>query len=252
MTPNLQEETNKSPTPPKHSVHVTMEDIPLDDLMAEVEEPTTAADISPLAEQPPKESEKKGHKRHSSRIGSIYRKKGTDIQTVASAHDGDGIDTAEPLTSEQEDASWGDVCRACCCHSRTEWCRISIFLFFLLACLYFFLFGLDLLGTSFRVVGGCTAASLLGSDTNPLASVMIGIIATALLQSSSTTTSIIVSLVSGGLDVQQVRVLESTNCPCRHLYSHEHSHFLIDNNYRVFTWSWVQTLEHPSLPCSSR
>jgi sodium-dependent phosphate cotransporter len=32
---------------------------------------------------------------------------------------------------------------------------------------------------------------------------MIGIIATALLQSSSTTTSIIVSLVSGGLNVQQ-------------------------------------------------
>jgi len=44
---------------------------------------------------------------------------------------------------------------------------------------------------------------MLASDTNPLASVMIGIIATALLQSSSTTSAIIVSLVSGGLDVHQ-------------------------------------------------
>ena len=44
---------------------------------------------------------------------------------------------------------------------------------------------------------------MLGSDTNPLASFLIGIIATALLQSSSTTTAIVVSLVSGGLDVDQ-------------------------------------------------
>mmetsp|Transcript_26035 Transcript_26035/g.49385 ORF Transcript_26035/g.49385 Transcript_26035/m.49385 type:complete len:560 (+) Transcript_26035:958-2637(+) len=50
---------------------------------------------------------------------------------------------------------------------------------------------------------GCTAGTLLGSDTNPLASLLIGIIATALLQSSSTTTAIVVSLVSGGLDVDQ-------------------------------------------------
>ena len=189
-------------TPPKHGVHVTMEDIPIDQVMGE-EAPTPDeinTESNSPAEQP--KDENKGHKRKSSRIGSIYRTTGKSIQTVASAHDDTGIDTATPLTP-QDEASWSDVCRACCCHTRTEWLRISIFLFLLLACLYFFLFGLDLLGTSFRVVGGCTAASLLGSDTNPLASVMIGIIATALLQSSSTTTSIIVSLVSGGLNVQQ-------------------------------------------------
>ena len=42
-----------------------------------------------------------------------------------------------------------------------------------------------------------------GTQTNPLASVLIGIIVTAFLQSSGTTTAIIVSLVSGGLDVKQ-------------------------------------------------
>jgi Na+/phosphate symporter len=79
--------------------------------------------------------------------------------------------------------------------------KISLAILFLLVLLYFFLLGLELLGTSFKVVGGCTAGSLLGSDANPLTGVMIGIIATAILQSSSTTTSIIVSLVSGGLEV---------------------------------------------------
>lgn len=186
----------------KRQVSLTVEDIPLDLVMEEGPEPAVESpQPPPTSSVKQKESTNKGHRRNTSRIGSIYRNTGSEIQTVASAHGQEAaIDTALPV---DEEATWVDVCRACCCHTRTEWLRISIFLFFLLGCLYFFLFGLDLLGTSFRVVGGCTAASLLGSDTNPLASVMIGIIATALLQSSSTTTSIIVSLVSGGLDVQQ-------------------------------------------------
>jgi len=61
--------------------------------------------------------------------------------------------------------------------------------------LYFFLLGLDLLGGSAKVIGGCAAGSLFGDDTNPIAGLMIGILCTVLLQSSSTTTSIIVSLV---------------------------------------------------------
>jgi len=100
-------------------------------------------------------------------------------------------------------ATWKDVAIACCRHSPSEWLRISGSVGILAGLLYFFMFALDLMGTSFQVVGGCTAGSLLGSDTNPLGSVVIGILATALLQSSSTTTAIIVSLVSGGLDVQQ-------------------------------------------------
>lgn len=107
------------------------------------------------------------------------------------------------IDEAEEEATWSDVGRACCVHSSSEWLQISGYLLALLFMLYFFLVGLDLLGTSFMVVGGCTAGSLLGSDTNPLASVMIGIIATAILQSSSTTTAVIVSLVSGGLDVNQ-------------------------------------------------
>jgi sodium-dependent phosphate cotransporter len=107
------------------------------------------------------------------------------------------------FANEDPEATWNDVYHACCYHTFQEWINISGFLCLLLVLLYFFLVGLDLVGTAFQVVGGCTAGSLLGSDTNPLAAVMVGIIATVLLQSSSTTTAVIVSLVSGGLDVQQ-------------------------------------------------
>lgn len=129
------------------------------------------------------------------RIGSIYKHGAGGIQ----------LTSANPLPidpEEEEEVSWIDVGKACCCHSLSEWLTISAYIAILLGLLYFFLFGLDLLGTSFQVIGGCTASTLLGSDTNPLASVLIGILATAILQSSSTTTSIVVALVGGGLNVQ--------------------------------------------------
>lgn len=69
--------------------------------------------------------------------------------------------------------------------------------------LYFFLVGLELLGSGAKVMSGCTAGELFGDDTNPVAGLMIGILATVLLQSSSTTTSIIVSLVGSAISVRQ-------------------------------------------------
>jgi sodium-dependent phosphate cotransporter len=61
--------------------------------------------------------------------------------------------------------------------------------------------GLELLSASAKVLTGCTAGNLF-ANTNPIAAVMVGILVTVLLQSSSTTTSIIVSLVGSGLDVK--------------------------------------------------
>lgn len=54
------------------------------------------------------------------------------------------------------------------------------------------------MGTAAKVLGGCTAGSLFGDDTNPVAGLMVGILCTVLIQSSSSTTSIIVSLVGAG------------------------------------------------------
>merc|ERR1711920_14855 len=61
--------------------------------------------------------------------------------------------------------------------------------------LYIFLCGLQLLGESFESIGGGTAGSIFKGLDNPIAGLMVGILATVLVQSSSTSTSIVVGLV---------------------------------------------------------
>lgn len=112
----------------------------------------------------------------------------------------DKFNDEEAVTKEEEvdelgDATWSEVCTTCCVHSPQEWGLIFLGICAVLFFLYFFLVGLDLLGNSAKVIGGCTAGALFGDDTNPVAGLMIGILATVLIQSSSSTTSIIVSLV---------------------------------------------------------
>lgn len=106
----------------------------------------------------------------------------TNSEKDISAHEEDGI-------------TWREVYKSCCQHTCTEWARIVVAVEAICLLLYFFLVGLELLGSSAKIIGACTAGQLLGDETNPFAALMIGIIATVLLQSSSTTTSIIVSLV---------------------------------------------------------
>ena len=119
-----------------------------------------------------------------------------------SVHIGD-VDFTVEDAAEIGDATWGEVCSACCVRTPQEWGMA--FFGFLLVCffLYFFLFGLDLLGGGAKVLGGCTAGELFGDETNPIAGLMVGILATVLLQSSSTTTSIVVALV--GADAVSVK-----------------------------------------------
>eukprot|EP00567_Pseudictyota_dubia_P005785 CAMPEP_0197446980 /NCGR_PEP_ID=MMETSP1175-20131217/11752_1 /TAXON_ID=1003142 /ORGANISM="Triceratium dubium, Strain CCMP147" /LENGTH=591 /DNA_ID=CAMNT_0042978157 /DNA_START=52 /DNA_END=1827 /DNA_ORIENTATION=- len=116
---------------------------------------------------------------------------------TGSTHFGDK-DFHDESPEEIGDATWGEVCRACCIHTPKEWGMIFIGLCVLCFFLYFFLLGLELLGSSAKVLGGCSAGTILGNETNPIAALMIGVLATVLLQSSSTTTSIIVGLVGGG------------------------------------------------------
>jgi len=99
---------------------------------------------------------------------------------------------------EMEDATWSEVINTCCVHSAAEWGMIFIGILGVLFFLYFFLVGLDLLGSSAKVIGGCAAGALFGDSTNPVAGLMVGILATVLIQSSSSTTSIVVSLVGAG------------------------------------------------------
>jgi len=69
----------------------------------------------------------------------------------------------------------------------------------ILAFLYLFLLGLSLMGDGFKGVSGKTVGNLVGSIENPLAGLGLGVVATVLLQSSSTTTSIIVTMVGAEL-----------------------------------------------------
>lgn len=74
----------------------------------------------------------------------------------------------------------------------------------ILATLWAFLFALDLMGTSFKILGGKAAGNLFELVDNPVAGLVVGVLATVLVQSSSTSTSIVVGLVASGLfTVQQ-------------------------------------------------
>lgn len=64
--------------------------------------------------------------------------------------------------------------------------------------LYIFLFSIDLMGTSLKLFGKGFAEALIRNTSNPLVGLFIGILATSLIQSSSSTTSIVVGMVGGG------------------------------------------------------
>ncbi|KAF4531928.1 hypothetical protein B566_EDAN000957 [Ephemera danica] len=67
--------------------------------------------------------------------------------------------------------------------------------------LYFFICSLDLLSSSLQLLAGKTTGNLFQNEllTNPLVGLMIGVLATVLVQSSSTSTSIVVSMVAAGI-----------------------------------------------------
>ncbi|MFB0564343.1 MAG: Na/Pi symporter [Candidatus Aminicenantaceae bacterium] len=65
--------------------------------------------------------------------------------------------------------------------------------------LFIFIFSLELMGTSLKMFGRGLATTLIQTASNPLVGLFIGILATSLIQSSSSTTSIVVGMVGGGV-----------------------------------------------------
>jgi sodium-dependent phosphate cotransporter len=72
--------------------------------------------------------------------------------------------------------------------------KITGILFFF----YLFLVSIKLMGVSFQMFGKGFAEQLISSYSNPFLGLFTGILATSLVQSSSTTTSLVVGLVGGG------------------------------------------------------
>ena len=64
--------------------------------------------------------------------------------------------------------------------------------------LYLFLVGIKGLSSGIKMLGGDFANQIMTTTSNPFISLLVGILATTLFQSSSTTTSIIVGMVSTG------------------------------------------------------
>ncbi len=73
--------------------------------------------------------------------------------------------------------------------------KIILVVFFL----YMFLVSIGLMGGAFKGFGKGFAERLLESTSNPFIALFIGILATSLIQSSSTTTSIVVGMVASGV-----------------------------------------------------
>ncbi len=69
---------------------------------------------------------------------------------------------------------------------------------FLAALLYAFFLGLDLMGVAFKLFGKDFARMLIERTANPFVGLLVGIVATSVIQSSSTTTSMTVGLVAAG------------------------------------------------------
>ncbi|GAK85113.1 sodium-dependent phosphate transporter [Vibrio ponticus] len=82
--------------------------------------------------------------------------------------------------------------------STARWLRWANLAFML----YLLLLAVSMVGTGFKWSVGDQAKVLFEFAAHPIAGLMIGLVATALIQSSSTVTSIIVGLVAGGLPVE--------------------------------------------------
>ena len=68
----------------------------------------------------------------------------------------------------------------------------------LLLLLYSFLVSIGMLGTAFKMFSGGFVGNLIESASNPLLGLLVGVLATSLVQSSSTTTSVVVAMVGSG------------------------------------------------------
>ncbi len=77
---------------------------------------------------------------------------------------------------------------------RLSWLLVATLIYLLLA-------AVGAIGDGFKAATGDNAKQLFAFATNPFVGLMIGLAATALIQSSSTVTSIIVGMVAGGLPI---------------------------------------------------
>ncbi len=77
---------------------------------------------------------------------------------------------------------------------RSQWAVLCVLI-------YFMLLAVSIIGNGFNTMTSGHAEGLFEFASHPVTGLIIGILATALIQSSSTVTSIIVAMVAGGLPI---------------------------------------------------
>ncbi|SMD38614.1 solute carrier family 34 (sodium-dependent phosphate cotransporter) [Reichenbachiella faecimaris] len=81
--------------------------------------------------------------------------------------------------------------------------NVTQFILSISIALFVFLWSLDLMTSTFHVIGNETVIKVLSITSNPFISLFIGLFITAVIQSSSTSTSLIVAVVaSGGMTLE--------------------------------------------------
>lgn len=99
---------------------------------------------------------------------------------------------------QDEGTKWGDMTT---CEKIQRVCINTSKVVLVFGFLYLFICSLDFLASAFRLIAGRTTGDIMSNKyiENPVVGLMIGILVTVLVQSSSTSTSIIVSMVSAGI-----------------------------------------------------
>lgn len=77
--------------------------------------------------------------------------------------------------------------------------KTAVNIILLIVVLYVFILSIQMMGASFKMMGKDFAETLIKTTSNPVVGLLIGILATSIIQSSSTTTAIAVSCVAGGI-----------------------------------------------------
>uniref|UniRef100_A0A8C7LNU5 Sodium-dependent phosphate transport protein 2B n=1 Tax=Oncorhynchus mykiss TaxID=8022 RepID=A0A8C7LNU5_ONCMY len=101
----------------------------------------------------------------------------------------------------------------------------SVKFILLVGFLYMFVCSLDVLSSAFQLVGGKAAGDIFQDNavlSNPVAGLVIGVLVTLLVQSSSTSSSIVVSMVSSGCEY--THTYKYTWDTHTHTHTHKHTH----------------------------
>lgn len=99
---------------------------------------------------------------------------------------------------QDDGTKWGDMTT---CEKIQRVCINTSKVVLVFGFLYLFICSLDFLASAFRLIAGRTTGDIMSNKyiENPVVGLMIGILVTVLVQSSSTSTSIIVSMVSADI-----------------------------------------------------